>query len=196
LTGRSCTIENPARAFADKIAAADGATYAVVDVSAPRGVVETKRGDSTDDGCVAQADTKRFKVDAWLAVTTNGTLAHRAASVDVVQIGDHYILGTLELRPDHQRRRHPVTRMLDLERTIARFVSFTDAMCKCTAGDTECAQRVVEDQRVWAEELAKSPDRNDKPNPNLAKRFEPIMNRYVKCATSAMTPAMPPPSNP
>jgi hypothetical protein len=80
--------------------------------------------------------------------------------------------------------------------TSAKMTEFKDAMCKCKAGETACAQKVVDDQKKWADEMAKTADKDAKPDPaeaaEMAKKMEPIMADYTKCMTAAMTPAAPP----
>jgi len=76
------------------------------------------------------------------------------------------------------------------DEAVKKMGEFKDAMCKCGDGDTACAQKVVDDQKKYADEMAKSADKDAKPDPELAKKMEPIMAEYTKCATKAMTPKM------
>ena len=76
------------------------------------------------------------------------------------------------------------------DEAVKKMGEFKDAMCKCGEGDTACAQKVVDDQKKYADEMAKSADKDAKPDPELAKKMEPIMAEYTKCATKAMTPKM------
>lgn len=70
----------------------------------------------------------------------------------------------------------------------AKMTEFKDAMCKCPAADSACAQKVIDDQRKWSEEMAKSADKGAAPDPEAAKKLEPITAEYSKCMTAAMTP--------
>jgi hypothetical protein len=67
------------------------------------------------------------------------------------------------------------------------------AMCKCAAGDSACSQGVLDDQKRFADEMAKSADRDARPDPAeaeaVAKEMEPMMADYTKCMTRALTPA-------
>src|SRR5688500_10618289 len=73
---------------------------------------------------------------------------------------------------------------------LEKMGELKDALCKCGEVDTACAQKVVDDQKKYADEMAKSADKDAKPDPELAKKMEPIMAEYTKCATKAMTPKM------
>jgi hypothetical protein len=80
--------------------------------------------------------------------------------------------------------------------TSAKMTEFKDAMCKCKAGEADCAKKVLDDQKKWGDEMAKTADKDAKPDPaeaaEMAKKMEPIMADYTKCMTAAMTPAAPP----
>ncbi len=78
---------------------------------------------------------------------------------------------------------------------VKKFAEFKDAMCKCGEGDTACANKVLDDQKKYGEEMAKSTDKDAKPDPDLAKKMEPIMAEYTKCSTKAMTPKMDKPTD-
>jgi hypothetical protein len=71
---------------------------------------------------------------------------------------------------------------------VAKMAQFKDAMCKCGEGDTACANKVLDDQKKYGEEMAKNADKDAKPDPDMAKKMEPIMAEYTKCSTKAMTP--------
>ncbi len=75
-----------------------------------------------------------------------------------------------------------------------KMTEFKDAMCKCKAGDSACANKVLEDQKKWADGMAKSADKGAKADPEMAKKLEPITAEYGKCMTAAMTPAAAPPT--
>jgi hypothetical protein len=79
---------------------------------------------------------------------------------------------------------------------VAKFEGWKTDMCKCKAGDTACSQKVLDDQKKYADEMAKTADKDAKPDPaeaaEMAKKMEPIMAEYTKCMTAAMTPAAPP----
>lgn len=74
----------------------------------------------------------------------------------------------------------------------AKLTELKEAMCKCKPGDAACANKVVDEQKKWGEEQAKTVDANAKPDPELAKKLEPIMTEYSKCMTAALTPAAKP----
>jgi hypothetical protein len=65
-------------------------------------------------------------------------------------------------------------------------------MCACAPGDNSCAQRVLDDMTKWGMEMAKKSNHDDRPDPDFAKRIEPVMARYTKCATAALTAPTPP----
>ena len=76
-----------------------------------------------------------------------------------------------------------------------KYTEFKDAMCKCKAGDSACAQKVLDDQKMWSEQLAAKADKNAKvvepaEAAAAAKKLEPIMAEMTKCTTAAMTPAV------
>jgi len=76
---------------------------------------------------------------------------------------------------------------------VAKMEGWKTDMCKCKAGDSACSQKVLDDQKKYADEMAKTADKDAKPDPaeaaEMAKKMEPIMAEYTKCMTAAMTPA-------
>ena len=78
---------------------------------------------------------------------------------------------------------------------VAKMEGWKTDMCKCKAGDAACSQKVLDDQKKYADEMAKTADKDAKPDPaeaaEMAKKMEPIMAEYTKCMTAAMTPAAP-----
>lgn len=85
--------------------------------------------------------------------------------------------------------------------TVGKMTEFKDAICKCKAADTECAKKVLDDQKKWGDEAAKLTDKDAKLDPDaaaeMAKKLEPINAEYAKCMTAAMTPvAEPKPTEP
>ena len=75
-----------------------------------------------------------------------------------------------------------------------KYTEFKDAMCKCKAGDAACAQKVLDDQKKWSDDLAAKADKNAKVVDSTeavaaAKKLEPITTEMGKCMTAAMTPA-------
>src|SRR5258705_12614010 len=70
---------------------------------------------------------------------------------------------------------------------VKKMADFKDAMCKCGEGDTACAQKVLDDQKKYGEEMAKTADKDAKPDPDLAKKMEPLKADHTKCAAKAMT---------
>ena len=64
---------------------------------------------------------------------------------------------------------------------------FRDDMCKCTAGDADCAKRVSDEMVKWAENQPKDPD----PQPMKADpAAEKIGMEMGECMTKAMMPRL------
>ena len=76
---------------------------------------------------------------------------------------------------------------------VAKMEGWKTDMCKCKAGDSACSTKVLDDQKKYADEMAKTADKDAKVDPaeaaEMAKKMEPIMAEYSKCMTAAMTPA-------
>jgi hypothetical protein len=58
---------------------------------------------------------------------------------------------------------------------------FATSICKCT--DKACADQVNDGMMKWAQDLTRTADKDEKPDPDLAKRATEIMNRYTECMT-------------
>src|SRR5579883_3478863 len=72
---------------------------------------------------------------------------------------------------------------------LKKMTEMKEAMCKCGEGDSACANKVLEEQKKWGEEMAKSGgDKNAAPDPELQKKLEPISAEMSKCTNRAMTP--------
>jgi hypothetical protein len=84
---------------------------------------------------------------------------------------------------------------------LAKFEGWKNDICKCADGDAACANKVLDEQKKYGEEMAKKMDKDAKPDPKeaeeQAKKLEPITAEYTKCMTKAMTPkaATPPPDD-
>ena len=82
-----------------------------------------------------------------------------------------------------------------------KYTEFKDAMCKCKAGDSACANKVQEDMNKWTQEQAKTmgteaAKMDPKEAEEMTKKITPIMTDYGKCMTAAMTPAADKPADP
>jgi hypothetical protein len=81
------------------------------------------------------------------------------------------------------------------DEAVTKMTEFKDQMCKCGEGDLDCAKKVTDAMTKYGEEQAKNADKDAKPDPDLAKKMEPVMADLTKCSTKAMTPkAAPPPA--
>ena len=95
-------------------------------------------------------------------------------------------------------RMHRDARLERNEQVLHQFEQFADEACACK--DKACADKVTERVSKWGQEMAKDHDYLDeKPDPEMVKRFEPVAERFSKCLTAAMsleTPAEKPPTSP
>ncbi|HEX2685350.1 MAG TPA: hypothetical protein VHN14_01965 [Kofleriaceae bacterium] len=64
---------------------------------------------------------------------------------------------------------------------VGKYTELKDQMCKCT--DKACADKVVADMAKMAEASAKEAKA---PDPEEAKKYEPIMKQYTECMTKAL----------
>jgi hypothetical protein len=74
----------------------------------------------------------------------------------------------------------------EAERVVAKMEEFTKRMCQCS--DKACADRVNEDMTRWGTDMAKNAkwNRDEKPDPDMAKKSAEIMTRYTECMTKMM----------
>lgn len=76
---------------------------------------------------------------------------------------------------------------------LSKMEGWKTDICKCKAGETACAQKVLDDQKKYTDEMAKKTDKDAKPDPAAAaemmKKLEPITAEFNKCKTAAMTAA-------
>ena len=79
-----------------------------------------------------------------------------------------------------------------------KYTAFRDAMCRCKAGDSACAQKVSDEITAWATQMAKTAraeaaKMSPKEAEAMLKKITPIMTDYTRCMTAAMTPTNQPP---
>jgi hypothetical protein len=69
---------------------------------------------------------------------------------------------------------------------VAKMEGFSKSMCDCK--DKACADKVNEDMTKWGTEMAKNAGaaKDDKPDPELAKKSADIMTKYTECMTKIM----------
>jgi hypothetical protein len=79
---------------------------------------------------------------------------------------------------------------------VGQMEYFARQMCKCT--DKSCADSVNETMTKWGTEMAKSyaGKKDERPDPDMAKKSADIMQRYVECMTKNMMGDTKPPPNP
>jgi hypothetical protein len=69
---------------------------------------------------------------------------------------------------------------------VAKMEGFQKAMCECK--DKACADKVNDDMAKWGAEMAKTAGaaKDEKPDPELAKKSADIMTKYTECMTKLM----------
>ncbi len=70
---------------------------------------------------------------------------------------------------------------------LAKMEGFQKSMCDCK--DKACADKVNEDMAKWGAEMAKTAGaaaKDDKPDPDLAKKSADVMTKYTECMTKLM----------
>jgi hypothetical protein len=84
----------------------------------------------------------------------------------------------------------------DTKCLITQMEYFTGRMCSCK--DKPCADGVNESMTKWGTELAKNwKGKDQKPDPDMARKSADIMTRYTECMTKNMMGDMkPPPADP
>ena len=75
---------------------------------------------------------------------------------------------------------------------VATMEHYTNKMCSCT--DKTCANGVNEGLTKWGTNMAKTAGahKDEKPDPDLAKKSADIMTRYTECMTKLLMGAEPP----
>ncbi len=68
--------------------------------------------------------------------------------------------------------------------SLAKMEEFSKAMCECK--DKACADKVNADMTTWGTEMAKTADKDAKPDPDMAKKSADIMTKYTECMTKVM----------
>jgi len=74
---------------------------------------------------------------------------------------------------------------------VAKMEGFQKSMCDCK--DKACADKVNEDMAKWGTEMAKTMGaaKDEKPDPDLAKKSADVMTKYTECMTKLMMAAIP-----
>jgi len=73
---------------------------------------------------------------------------------------------------------------------VAKMEGFQKSMCDCK--DKACADKVNEDMAKWGTEMAKTMGaaKDEKPDPDLAKKSADVMTKYTECMTKLMMAGM------
>ncbi len=81
---------------------------------------------------------------------------------------------------------------------MGKMVEFKDKMCGCAdKKDKDCAQKVTDDMTKWAQDSAKTMDKNVKPTEADMKKMEEVGKQLGECTTKAMMADMgTPPTEP
>lgn len=71
---------------------------------------------------------------------------------------------------------------------LAKYTEFKDKMCKCAESDMDCANKVNEDMKKWADSQPKPKEgaAEVKPDPKMAE----VVTAMSECQTKAMKPKM------
>lgn len=121
---------------------------------------------SRKNGCTARLDVDfhsakvKFKVGDKAEVTT--------ARVGLVELGGRWYVS-----------RVPSQLGSVYGDALAKFTALTERMCKCK--DAACAAQVQEDYMVWAMEISKGMDDNERPDEDTMKQFSEIATKYSEC---------------
>src|SRR4051794_19776470 len=59
---------------------------------------------------------------------------------------------------------------------IAKMEGFSKSMCECK--DKACADKVNADMTAWGTEMAKTAGKDEKPDPEMAKKSADVMTKY------------------
>src|SRR5690349_7638312 len=78
---------------------------------------------------------------------------------------------------------------------LAKMQGFQKQMCNCK--DKGCADKVNEEMSKWGTEMAKNAGANkdEKPDPDLAKKTADVMGKYTECMTKLMMAGTPGPGS-
>jgi hypothetical protein len=73
-----------------------------------------------------------------------------------------------------------------MDEAVAKMEEFAKSMCDCK--DKGCADKVNGDMAKWGTEMAKNAGaaKDEKPDPEMAKKSADIMTKYTDCMTKLM----------
>jgi hypothetical protein len=139
----------------------------------------TKAGSQLSEGCVAKRDFVQEPISLKIrAQRDNKPAVEQTVTIQGVELDGRWYLVEVPSRIQEKATSKAAAE------AIAKMSQFTDAMCKCK--DRACADKVNEDLMKWGTEMAKTADRDERPDPELAKQASEIMTRYTECMTKAM----------
>jgi hypothetical protein len=77
---------------------------------------------------------------------------------------------------------------------LSKLEGFSKQMCECK--DKECAEKVNAEMVKWTTEASKDAagKADEKPDPEMAKKFGEVTTKYGECMTKLTMPATPPPA--
>ncbi len=136
------------------------------------------KGGALSSACVAKTDVMFHEVEVRVKISKDGNTSESKTKLDLVHAKGRWFVSK-------------IPRDLSMSEgaagaAVAKMEEFQKRMCDCK--DKACADNVNEDMTKWGTEMARnaSYDRDDRPDPDLARKSADIMTKYTECMTKLM----------
>jgi len=137
------------------------------------------KGGALSSACVAKTDVMFHEVEVRVKISKDGNTTENKTKLDLVHAKGRWFVSKIP-------RDLSTGDGSAAGAAVAKMEEFQKRMCDCK--DKACADVVNEDMTKWGTEMARSAGeyRDERPDPELAKKSADIMTKYTECMTKLM----------
>ena len=137
------------------------------------------KGGALSSACVAKTDVMFHEVEVRVKISKDGNTTENKTKLDLVHAKGRWFVSKIP-------RDLSTGDGSAAGAAVAKMEEFQKRMCDCK--DKACADVVNEDMTKWGTEMAPGPGeyRDERPDPELAKKSADIMTKYTECMTKLM----------
>ncbi len=137
------------------------------------------KGGALSSACVAKTDVMFHEVEVRVKISKDGTTSENKTRLDLVHARGRWFVSKIP-------RDLSASEGGAAGAAVAKMEEFQTQMCTCK--DKACADKVNEDMTKWGTEMARNAGaaRDERPDPDLARKSADIMTKYTECMTKLM----------
>jgi hypothetical protein len=135
------------------------------------------KGGALSSACVAKTDVMFHEVEVRVKISKDGNATESKTKLDLVHARGRWFVSKIP---------RDLATAEGAGAAVAMMEGFQKQMCDCK--DKACADKVNEDMSKWGTEMARNAGaaRDERPDPDLARKSTDIMIKYTECMTKLM----------